>query len=130
MHLLGDTSSDRRIIDGERACEAIAAIGDPDEIAAWAHRYALVSDPTRLALLLAIHHAGPIAVSDLALAVGRSDTAVSQALRLLRSQRVVTAHRDGRVVRYTLRDPLLRELLTRVRPDRLTPHLDAAAADD
>jgi DNA-binding transcriptional ArsR family regulator len=117
MHLLADSPEHRRIIDGERACDAVAAIGDPEEVAAWAHRYALLADPTRLALLLGIHHAGPIAVSDLAAAVDRSDTAVSQALRLLRSEHVVTAHREGRVVRYTLKDPLLGELLTRVRPE-------------
>ena len=32
------------------------------------------------------------------------DTSVSQALRLLRANGIVTAHREGRVVRYTLAD--------------------------
>lgn len=122
MHLLRDRGIDRRTIDGDRACAAVAAIGDRDEVARWAHRYGLLADPTRLALLLAIHHAGPIAVSDLAAAADVSDAAVSQALRLLRSEGVVAAHRRGRVVRYTLEDPLLEELLTRVRPDRPSAH--------
>lgn len=127
MHLLSDHGPDRRTIDGERACVAVAAIGDRDEVAQWAHRYGLLSDPTRLALLLAIHHAGPIAVSDLATAVRVSDAAVSQALRLLRSEGVVAAHRSGRVVRYTLEDPRLEELLARIRPEGPTGHRHTGA---
>lgn len=122
MHLLSERDPERRTIDGDRACLAVAAIGDRREVATWAHRYGLLSDPTRLALLLAIHHAGPIAVSDLATAVQVSDAAVSQALRLLRSEGVVTAQRTGRVVRYTLEDAELQKLLARVRPERPSGH--------
>ncbi|WP_347232720.1 metalloregulator ArsR/SmtB family transcription factor [Streptomyces sp. CT34] len=92
-------------------CDAIEGIGDPHQVHAWAERFALLADPGRLSLLLAVHRAGPIAVSDLALATGIRDTAVSQALRLLRASGAVHAAKDGRIVRYSLCDPEIARLL-------------------
>ncbi|MFB7620973.1 ArsR/SmtB family transcription factor [Kitasatospora sp. NPDC056181] len=77
-------------------------------------RFSLLADPGRLALLIAVHRAGPICVTDLALATGIRDTTVSQALRLLRVTGIVSAARDGRTVRYVLRDPQIARLLDRV----------------
>ncbi|HEX2314155.1 MAG TPA: metalloregulator ArsR/SmtB family transcription factor [Thermomonospora sp.] len=114
MHLVPADRAHRPVIDDHRACEAIAAIGDPERVAAWARRFDLLSEPGRLTLLLAIDAAGPISVTDLATAAGMSDTAVSQALRLLRTAGVVEARRDGRVVRYRLSDPAVRPLLAAV----------------
>lgn len=102
MHLVPEDRARRRTIDGHRVCEAIEAIGDPDLVRTWADRFALLADPGRLALLLALHHAGPIAVSDLAAATGMRDPAVSQSLRLLRASGVVAGEKDGRIVRYRL----------------------------
>ena len=76
-------------------CDAIAAIGDPKRVRAWAERFALLGEPSRLALLLALRRAGPMAVSDLAVATGMRDRAVSQALRLLRAAGAVAAKRTG-----------------------------------
>ena len=111
MHLVPTERRNRRILEDHRVCEAIAAIGDRTELAAWAERFALLSEPKRLALLLAIAHAGPISVSDLAVAVDMNDTAVSQTLRLLRASGIVTASRDGRIVRYELTNREIRTLL-------------------
>jgi DNA-binding transcriptional ArsR family regulator len=104
MHLVPAERAGHRTIDGHRVCDAIAAIGDPGHVRAWADRFSLLADPGRLALLLALHRAGPIAVSDLAVATGMKDTAVSQALRLLRAAGVVEGEKDGRVVRYRVVD--------------------------
>ncbi|GGX42367.1 hypothetical protein GCM10010341_75380 [Streptomyces noursei] len=68
-----------------------------------AKRFALLVDPGKLSLLLAVRRAGPIAACDLALAAGIRGTAVSQALRLLRASGAVQADKDGRIVRYSLR---------------------------
>ena len=76
----------------------------------------LLGDPTCLTLLLAIYHAGPISVSDLAVAGDIHDTTVSQALRILRAASMVKPIRDGRVVRYQLADDRIGELLERVSP--------------
>jgi Predicted transcriptional regulators len=97
MHLVPPERAHRRIIDDHRVCEAIAGVGDSRDVRTWAARFAALSDPARLTLLLCIHAAGPICVSDLAVAADMNDTAVSQSLRLLRSEGIVTAHRDGRV---------------------------------
>ena len=102
MHLLPAERSGHRVIDGERVCEAIAALGSPETIEARARDFAVLGDPTRLTLLTCIRAAGPISVSDLAAATGLNDTTVSQTLRYLRAARAVTAERDGRVIRYQL----------------------------
>jgi DNA-binding transcriptional ArsR family regulator len=102
VHLIPAERSGHRVIDGERVCQAIEAIGPEAGIQARAKTFALLGDPTRLTLLTCIKAAGPISVSDLAAATGFNDTTVSQTLRHLRAADVVHAERDGRVIRYRL----------------------------
>ena len=64
----------------------------------WAQRFDLLSDPHRLEILLCLHRAPGICVGDLAAALGRSENAVSQALRVLRQQGWVSSTRVGRSV--------------------------------
>ena len=111
MHLVPNNRQNRRIIDSERVCAAIEALGEPSDVVTWAKRFSLLSDPSRLALLVAIAQAGPISVTDLAVATDMIDTTVSQALRLLRAAGTVIAERDGRVIRYTLADDEVGRLL-------------------
>ena len=102
-------------VDGDhRVCAAIAALPDAASMHAWVTRFALLADPTRLTLLLCIHSAGEICVSDLASAAGLKDTTTSQALRLLRAQGLVATHRTGRVVHYRLADDTVHALLHEV----------------
>jgi DNA-binding transcriptional ArsR family regulator len=110
MHLVPTDRAHRRIIDEEKVCQAIDSL-DPDHIREWSERFALLGDPTRLSLLLCINAAEPISVSDLAVAVNQNSDTVSQTLRFLRANHTVTAHRDGRVIRYQLADPSVRQLL-------------------
>jgi ArsR family transcriptional regulator, lead/cadmium/zinc/bismuth-responsive transcriptional repressor len=111
VHLLPAERSGHRVIDGERVCQAIAALGPATDIQARAKTFAILGDPTRLTLLTCIRAAGPISVSDLAAATGLNDTTVSQTLRYLRAAEVVTAERDGRVIRYQLADGPVAALL-------------------
>jgi ArsR family transcriptional regulator, lead/cadmium/zinc/bismuth-responsive transcriptional repressor len=74
----------------------------------------MLSDPTRLRLLLCIRAAGPISVTDLAVAASLNDATVSQTLRFLRASHTVTAERDGRVIRYQIADTSISELLDQV----------------
>ena len=120
VHLVPKEQRSRHVLDDEQVCHAISGIGEPDNVASWSSLFALLGDPSRLALLLGIHHAGPISVTDLAVAADMRDTSVSQALRLLRANGIVTAHREGRVVRYTLADDKVAELLERVTPRALS----------
>jgi DNA-binding transcriptional ArsR family regulator len=111
VHLVPADRRDRRILEGERVCEAIGALGEPANIDTWAQRFSLLGDRSRLALLLAIARAGPISVTDLAVATDMNDTTVSQALRLLRAAGTVVARRDGRIIRYELDDDQIGVLL-------------------
>ena len=114
MHLVPVERRSRRILEEERVCKAIDALGEPANVAAWAQRFAQLGDPSRLALLLSIAQAGPISVTDLAAAVDMNDTTVSQALRLLRASGTVVARRDGRIIRYLLADDEVAQLLRHV----------------
>ena len=116
MHLVPAERAHRHSVDEHRVCEAIDALGKPGNVEAWAARFSTLADPNRLAMLVCIRHAGPISVTDLALATGMNDTAVSQALRLLRAAGAVSGTRDGRVVRYRLTDESLDALLAFVDP--------------
>ncbi len=111
MHLLTAEHTGRRVIDGERVCQAIAALGDAGAIQARAREFAVLGDPTRLTLLTCIKAAGPISVSDLAAAAGINDTTVSQTLRYLRASQIVATERDGRVIRYRLTSARIAALL-------------------
>jgi DNA-binding transcriptional ArsR family regulator len=116
MHLVPVERRTRRILEEERVCKAIDAVGEPANVTAWANRFAQLGDPSRLALLLSIAHAGPISVTDLAVATDMNDTTVSQALRLLRASGTVVARRDGRIIRYELADDQIARLLKHVNP--------------
>jgi DNA-binding transcriptional ArsR family regulator len=60
-------------------------------------------DPTRLKIVRALEET-PLAASDLAKVIGRTRSATSQHLRVLREIEAVTATRTGNVVRYRLAD--------------------------
>ncbi|CAA0089835.1 Transcriptional repressor SmtB [Mycolicibacterium vanbaalenii] len=89
---------------------ASSALSDVDTTG-WAQRFDLLSDPHRLEILLSLHRAPGICVSDLAAALGRSENAVSQALRVLRAQGWVVSTRTGRSVSYRLDDDIVHDLL-------------------
>ena len=61
----------------------------------------VVCEPTRTQIVRALS-AGPLSVSDLAITVGRSRSAISQHLRILRQDDVVRPRRRGRVSYYAL----------------------------
>ena len=66
--------------------------------------FGLLADNTRLRILIQLRNYEEVCVSDLAEAVGLSESAVSHALRLLRAHGVVEARRDGRWIYYALVD--------------------------
>lgn len=86
---------------------------DPDAAltVATAGLFRLMGDPTRIRLLYALLDDGEQRVGALAERVGVSESAVSHALRLLRTSKVVTTRRDGQAIRYRLADPHVRQLL-------------------
>ena len=73
--------------------------------------FRLMADPGRVRILAALLEAGEVCVHDLASVSGLSESSVSQALRLMRSHRVVATRRSGRHVFYRLDDSHVRMLL-------------------
>ena len=94
---------------GERD-RAVSALSGVDT-SAWSQRFDVLSDPTRLEILLVLHRVPGINVGDLATTVGRSENAVSQALRVLRRLDWVHSTRVGRTVSYRLEDDVAHDVL-------------------
>ncbi|MBN9100243.1 MULTISPECIES: metalloregulator ArsR/SmtB family transcription factor [unclassified Pseudonocardia] len=111
MHQVPETRRDVRVIDPDQVCDATAVLADTGQVQHAATVLDALGDVHRLSILLALHHAGDLCVSDLAFAVKMSDSAVSHALRLLRAHGMVTAHREGRLVRYRVTGGLTERLL-------------------
>jgi DNA-binding transcriptional ArsR family regulator len=80
-----------------------------------AHLFRLLSDPTRVVLLLELDRAGEEDVSDLAAAGGRSPTLTSHHLCLLRDAGVVKFRQEGKRHLYRLAPGLARYILGLVR---------------
>lgn len=75
-----------------------------------AHRFALLSDPTRLHILSSIHAAGEISVGELVDLTGVSRSNLSQHLSRLAAAGLVGRRRDGTTVYYRIIDESLRRL--------------------
>ncbi|MEN9498986.1 MAG: hypothetical protein RIS83_805 [Pseudomonadota bacterium] len=84
-------------------------IGD-DLVVELAETFRLMSDPTRLKIILACRDA-PAAVSEMAERLGISASLVSHHLRLLRAARLLQADRRGRQVFYVVGDEHIRSML-------------------
>lgn len=74
---------------------------DPGYVEIAAEVFGMLADPTRLRIVLALR-AGERAVGELAEAVGKSPTSVSQHLAKLRLARMVAARQDGTRAYYRL----------------------------
>ncbi len=115
MHLVPEQRAHLHTVDSEQVCDAIGGLGAAGETAQWAELFSALSDPGRLSLLLSIQQVPDICVTDLAVAVGMKDAAVSQSLRILRALGLVSARRDGRLIHYRIADEQVDDLLRYVR---------------
>ncbi|WP_088312460.1 helix-turn-helix transcriptional regulator [Kineosporia sp. R_H_3] len=102
-------------VDRRRVAATRPLLVGADEASRIADVLGLLSDPSRVRVLFALLEAGEMCVCDLAEMVEMSPSALSHALRLLRTAGVVTNRRDGRMVRYRLADSHVRLLLDVVR---------------
>lgn len=72
--------------------------------------FALLSDPSRVKLLSALA-ISPLCVTDLADIVKMNQTTVSHQLRLLRNLNIVSAERNGKIIKYSIANPKINEIL-------------------
>lgn len=82
-----------------------------DQVVELAEMFRLMSDPTRLNIILACLDA-PAAVGEMADRLGFSASLVSHHLRLLRAARLLQAERRGRQVFYVVGDEHIRSMLS------------------
>src|SRR3954468_11765986 len=82
-----------------------------DQVVELAEMFRLMSDPTRLKIILACLDA-PAAVGEIAERLGISASLVSHHLRLLRAARLLQADRRGRQVFYAVMDEHIRSMLS------------------
>lgn len=105
------SDSDLLCLDLPVAERARAAQPSLDELEALSSQARALSDPTRLAIALALRDCGSACGCDVAWVVGRDDKLVSHHLRTLKNAGAATSHRDGKMVMYEL-TPACRALLT------------------
>ncbi|MDJ0362022.1 metalloregulator ArsR/SmtB family transcription factor [Rhodococcus sp. H29-C3] len=107
----GMSSPGAGAFDPEHVTQARAAIDAVDDIGVWVQRFDLLGDPTRLRILLCMHRAPGICVTDLASALEMTPTSVSHALRLLRNEGWVVVQREGKKMTYRLDDDVVHGML-------------------
>lgn len=89
---------------------ALARVSE-DQTAELADMFRLMSDPSRLRIILACLET-PTSVGDMAAALGLSPSLVSHHLRLLRAGRLIQAERRGNRVYYLITDEHIRRVLS------------------
>ncbi|MGH2405023.1 MAG: ArsR/SmtB family transcription factor [bacterium] len=105
-----DDTCDVFHIDAQKVRPLLRQVRDEPRFEALTRIFQLLSDPTRVKLLFALAR-HELCVCDLAAIVGRSRTAVSHQLRLLRDLKLVKYRRSGRMAYYALADRHVRRLV-------------------
>ena len=101
-----------RVVDRERVAAVQEAMPSDGDVEQAADVFALLGDPNRLRLLVALLAGGEMCVCDLAAVTGMSESAASHAVRWLRAHRIVSSpRRQGRMMYYRLDDAHVRMLL-------------------
>src|SRR5215204_3231393 len=111
---MSDDRCDLLCIDAPRAESIRVGLPGVEAVGEAAERARMFSEPTRLVLAAALGEGGELCVCDLAWISSRAQNLVSHHLRLLRSHRLVTSRRSGKLVMYSLTDEgrsLLRAVL-------------------
>ncbi len=101
----------RKMVDADKVATVRTAMPADRDVVDAADVFALLGEPGRLRLLVALLEGGELCVCDLAASTGISETSVSHALRLLRAHRIVSVQRRGRMAYYRLDDAHVRMLL-------------------
>ena len=102
----------QRMVDRDKVAFVREVMPPEHDVTQAADVFALLGDPNRLRLLLALLEGGEMCVCDLAAAAGMGESAASHAMRWLRAHRIVSApRRQGRMAYYRLEDAHVRMLL-------------------
>jgi len=111
MRTLDPHAKDKHIPDLEKIDSAQREIPDTDIISSMAQFFGLLSDPTRLKIVIVLKKQ-ELCVHEIAGAIGLSISAVSHQLRLLKTAKMVKNRRNGKMVYYSLDDEHIEQLLS------------------
>jgi DNA-binding transcriptional ArsR family regulator len=109
-HSLNDACA-VRTIHPDRVEAARDSLLDASDAESLAHRFKLLADPGRLAIIYALLEVGEMCVCDIAAASGASESATSHQLRQMRFGGLVRSRKEGRTVYYRVADTHVRLLL-------------------
>ena len=86
-----------------RMKSALAAMPSDDKIYEMGARFKVISEPSRLKILLALS-GGELCVEHLTDAVGGNQSAVSHQLKILKDNKIVKGRRNGQKMLYSVSD--------------------------
>lgn len=98
----------------ESVKRVLSALPPEEVIDGVAELFAILSDRTRMKILMAIGHE-PLCVCDIAAITGLSRSAVSHQLRLLRNPALVKVRKEGKMAYYSLSDDHVVQLVRQAR---------------
>lgn len=102
------------IVDHEKVKRVRNSLPDDQDITELSDTFKVLSDPTRLKIVLALANE-EMCVCDLAALVDVSVSAISHQLRLLRNIRLVSYRKEGKMVYYKLDDDHVENLIKEAR---------------
>lgn len=100
------------------------------EIVAAAHRFALLSDPTRLRILHTVLEGGEMSVGAIAQSAGASRYNTSAHLNRLASGGLLTRRREASTVYYSVEDPNLPQICEWMCESLRTPRAEATRSPE
>ena len=89
---------------------ALKAVGNHDRILDLSETFNVLSDPTRLKIVIALAKE-ELCTFDIALVLGVTESAVSHQLRMLKTLRLVKQRKEGKMVFYSLDDEHIEDLI-------------------
>jgi DNA-binding transcriptional ArsR family regulator len=107
------TSKDRSQVTSihkDRVASARSALRDEETTTNLSETFQVLSDPTRLKIVLALSKE-ELCVRDIAALLSMTDSAISHQLRLLKSLRLVKHRKNGKLVYYSLDDEHIEDLI-------------------
>lgn len=97
-------------VDRENATAARKAIHDEDTLLGLSETFKVLGDVTRLKICLALSRR-ELCVGDIAGLLSLSDSAVSHQLRMMKTMRLVTYRKEGKMTYYMLDDEHIEDLI-------------------
>ena len=97
-------------IHKDKVASAQKALHDDQTTFDLSDTFKVLSDPTRLKIILALTREEPC-VCDIASLLGMTDSAISHQLRLLKTLRLVKYHKKGKMAYYSLDDEHIQSLI-------------------